>query len=204
MHISEGVLSAPVLLSGAVVAVAGTAIGLRKLDYDRLPQVAVLTSAFFVASLVHIPVGPSSVHLILNGLMGLLLGWVAFPAILVGLILQAVLFQYGGLTVLGVNVVVMALPAVVCHYGLGAAARSNMRYLSISASFVAGFGAILLSGLLTAAALVLTGESFWPVARLVLAAHVPVMVVEGVFVAVSVQFLKKVRPELLETIHAKR
>ena len=49
------------------------------------------TPAIFVASLVHVPVGPSSMHLVLNGLLGLLLGWAAFPAILVGLLLQAVL-----------------------------------------------------------------------------------------------------------------
>jgi cobalt/nickel transport system permease protein len=39
-----------------------------------------------VASLIHVPIGPSNAHLILNGLVGLLLGWGAFPAILVALI----------------------------------------------------------------------------------------------------------------------
>ncbi len=121
MHISEGVLSTPVLISGAALAVAGTTIGLKKMDYERIPQVAVLSAAFFIASLLHVPIGPSSVHLILNGLMGLLLGWVAFPAILVGLLLQAILFQYGGLTSLGVNTVTMALPAVICFFLLGPA-----------------------------------------------------------------------------------
>ena len=42
-------------------------------------------------------------HLILNGLLGMLLGWAAFPSIFVALMLQAILFQYGGITVLGVN-----------------------------------------------------------------------------------------------------
>ncbi|MBW1903093.1 MAG: energy-coupling factor ABC transporter permease, partial [Deltaproteobacteria bacterium] len=75
MHISEGVLSAPVLISCVVLAAAGTAVGLKKLDYERIPQVAVLSAAFFIVSLVHVPIGPSNVHLILNGLIGLLLGW---------------------------------------------------------------------------------------------------------------------------------
>ena len=57
MHISEGVLSTPVLLSGAALTVVGTAIGLKKMDYDRIPQVAVLSAAFFVASLIHVPIG---------------------------------------------------------------------------------------------------------------------------------------------------
>ena len=114
MHISEGVIAAPVLIAGAAGAVAGCAIGLKKLDMENTPKVAVLSSAFFVASLIHVPIGPTSVHLVLNGLVGFLLGWISFPALLVALLLQAVLFQFGGITTLGVNTVVMALPAVAC------------------------------------------------------------------------------------------
>ncbi|MGD8881735.1 MAG: energy-coupling factor ABC transporter permease, partial [Desulfobacterales bacterium] len=92
MHISEGVLSGPVLISGGALTAAGTAIGLKKLDYDRIAQAGILAAAFFVASLIHVPIGPANAHLILNGLVGLLLGWAAFPVILVALVLQAVLF----------------------------------------------------------------------------------------------------------------
>ena len=116
MHISEGVLSAPVLVTGAVLAAAGVAVGLKKMDYEKIPQVAVLSSAFFVASLIHVPIGPSSIHLIINGINGLLLGWLCFPSILVALSLQAILFQFGGITVLGINTVNMALPGVICYY----------------------------------------------------------------------------------------
>ena len=97
MHISEGVLSGPVLISGIAFAAAGTAIGLKKLDYERIPRAAILSASFFVASLIHVPVGPSSVHLILNGIVGLILGWGAFPVILVALTLQSMLFQFGGI-----------------------------------------------------------------------------------------------------------
>jgi len=78
MHIVDGALSAPVLAGGAALAVAGVAYGLRRMDYDRLPQVGVLSAAFFVASYIHLPLGFSSVHLILNGLIGLALGWPRF------------------------------------------------------------------------------------------------------------------------------
>ena len=88
MHISEGVLSGPVLVAGAAVAMAGAAAGLKKLELDRVAQAGMLSAAFFVASLIHVPVGPSSIHLILNGIVGLLLGWAAFPAILTALLLQ--------------------------------------------------------------------------------------------------------------------
>ena len=114
MHISEGILSGSVLISGAALAAVGTGIGLKKLDYDQIAEAGMLSAAFFVASLIHIPIGPANAHLILNGLVGILLGWAAFPAILVALILQAVLFQFGGITTLGVNTSIMALPAVFC------------------------------------------------------------------------------------------
>jgi len=79
MHISEGYLSATVLVSGSALAAVGTAIGLKKLDYDRIADAGMLTAVFFVASLVHVPIGPASAHLIMNGIIGLLLGWAAFP-----------------------------------------------------------------------------------------------------------------------------
>lgn len=203
MHISEGVLSPPVLACGAAVAVAGTAIGLKKLDYDRIPQVAVLSAAFFVASLVHVPIGPASVHLTLNGLMGIFLGWVAFPAILVGLILQAVLFQHGGLTTLGVNTVIMAFPAILCFHVFRTPIRSQKPLLSMGASFMCGFGAILLSGLILALALVFAGEHFAAVAKVAVIAHLPIMVIEGMIATLCVRFLKRVKPEILEVVYAR-
>jgi cobalt/nickel transport system permease protein len=197
MHISEGVLAAPVLLSGAVLAAAGTAVGLKKLKYDSAPRAAILASAFFLASLIHVPVGPSSVHLVLNGLLGVILGWAAFPAILIALALQAVLFQYGGLTSLGVNVFNMALPAVAAYYLFGAWIKSDRVRLSWTACFLAGAGAVLASGTLMGLSLFLSGESFLTAAKVIVAAHLPVMLIEGLVTAVCVQFLKKVRPEVL-------
>jgi cobalt/nickel transport system permease protein len=202
MHISEGVLSAPVLISGVVLAAAGAAVGFKKLDYGKIPQVAVLSAGFFIASLVHVPIGPANAHLILNGLMGLLLGWVAFPAILVGLLLQAILFQYGGLTSLGANTVIMAFPAVVCFYIFRPGVRSSKNGLSMSSAFLCGFVSVLLGSILAALALVFTGESFLGVAKIMVAAHFPIMVIEGIIVAACVKFLKKVKPEILEIIYA--
>lgn len=202
MHISEGVLSAPVLISGAALTVIGTAIGLKKMNYDRIPQVAIMSAAFFVASLVHVPIGPASVHLILNGLLGVLLGWAAFPAILIALALQGVLFQYGGLTSLGVNTFNMAMPAVVFYLVCGPLVRNTSPATAAAGSFLAGFGAVLLAGLFTGLSLFFTGESFLTAAQAIVAAHLPVMVVEGLVTLICVQFLKKVRPEVLYALKA--
>ena len=201
MHISEGILSAPVLVSGAALTVAGTAVGLKRLDYDRIPQVAILSAGFFVACLVHVPIGPASTHLILNGLMGLFLGWAAFPAILIGLVLQAVLFQFGGLTSLGVNTLNMALPAVICSCALRAGIKSESVTLSMATSFLCGSGAVLLGSLMLAASLVFTGEYFLVVAKIVVIAHLPVMVIEGLIATLCVRFLRRAKPEILEVVY---
>ncbi len=196
MHISEGVLSGPVLLSGGALAAAGTAIGLKKIDYDRIAQVGVLSAAFFVGSLIHVNIGPSSVHLILNGMVGLLLGWGAAPAILIALVLQSLLFQYGGITVLGVNTVIMALPAVICYYVCGPLIRKKTSIAAVGA-FAGGFLSVFLSAVLMAAALFFTEKNFWGVAAAVIMAHLPVMAIEGVISVFCISFLKKVHPAIL-------
>jgi cobalt/nickel transport system permease protein len=201
MHISEGVLSPGVLAAGAGLAAVGTAIGLKKMDYEAIPRVAILSAAFFVATLIHVPVGPVGLHLVLNGLMGLLLGWVAVPAILIALFLQALLFQFGGLTVLGVNTVIMALPAVVCFYLFRPWLRQQGSLTRVAA-FACGFAAIILSGLLVAVALMGTGQAFIRVAELAFLAHLPLMIIEGIITLMVFLFLKKVRPEMLEDIYA--
>jgi cobalt/nickel transport system permease protein len=198
MHISEGVLTAPVLGAGAVLTIAGLAVGLRKMDYEKLPEVGVLSSVFFVASLIHVPIGPSAAHLVLNGICGLLLGWLAFPAIFVGLALQAVLFGFGGLTTLGVNTFNMAFPAVLLGYCCGHFIKSPNRVVRAVAEFAAGAGAILLSGIMVAASLVLAlGESIDTAARLIVVAHLPVMAIEGIVTIFVVEFIRKVRPGML-------
>jgi cobalt/nickel transport system permease protein len=53
--------------------------------------VSLLPTTFCVASLIHVPIGPGNVHLILEGLMGIVLGWSCFPAILIALFLQSIL-----------------------------------------------------------------------------------------------------------------
>jgi cobalt/nickel transport system permease protein len=196
VHISEGILSGPVLLSGAALAALGTAIGLKKLDYEHIAKTGILSAAFFVSSLIHVPIGPSNAHLILNGLVGLLLGWTAFPAILVALVLQGALFQFGGITTLGVNTVIMALPAVLCWLVFRHLIPKGLK-TATAAAFVSGFLAVLCSGLLVAAALIFTEKNFWQVAGIIIATHIPVMIIEGIVTAICVTFLRKVRPEML-------
>jgi cobalt/nickel transport system permease protein len=193
VHIVDGVLSAPILIGGVSIAMTGVAIGLRSIEPDRIPQVGLMSAAFFVASLVHVPLGPSSMHLLLNGLAGIVLGWAVFPAALIALLLQAVFFGYGGLTVLGVNVVVMTLPAILCYYAFRPALG---RGAAFGWGAAAGAVSVALTCVAVGLALALSGGEFIPAAKLVLIAHVPVMFVEAVVTGAVVALLQKVRPDV--------
>jgi len=201
------VAAAGYVLSGAV-----TWCCLRKLQKTGeatkgVPKAALMTAAFFSASLIHIPLPIASIHLILNGLTGILLGIYAFPTILVGLFFQAVLFGHGGITTLGLNAAIMGLPALVAY----ACFRLGIRKEQIEHSavkigglgFMATFIAISLSVLLFAVVAIGTvpadfAEATREKAFLVLAlAHLPLMLGEGIITAVTVVFIHKVRPALL-------
>ncbi|WP_428924813.1 cobalt transporter CbiM [Marinibacterium sp. SX1] len=201
MHIVDGALSNPVVIGGAIAAVGGVAMGLRSLTLERIPATGMLSASFFVASLIHVPIGPSSVHLILNGLAGLVLGWAAFPALFVGLLLQTVFFGFGGLTVLGVNTVNIALPAVLVGLVLG---RLVARGSPLSGAIWGGIGgALAIAGTtaMVALSLALSGDEFLPAARLVFLAHLPVMVIEGLLTGCAVLLARKVKPELFTTFN---
>lgn len=192
-HIPDGIVAAPVLLAGAAIAVGGLALGLKRLTPERLPKVAVLSALFFVASLVHFPVGATSVHLLLGGLAGVILGWAAFPAIAVGLVLQAALFGFGGVVVLGVNIANIALPAVLA----GLVGRRLLARPALAGT-VAGAGAVALTALMVAVSLALSGKEFQVAGQALVFTYVPLMVVEAVFTAAVLGLLAKVKPEALE------
>ncbi len=197
MHISEGILTAPVWIGGYAVAGGIVAATLRKINQEEIPKISVITSVFFVASLIHIPLGPTSVHLIMIGLVGVVLGWAAFISIFLGLILQALLFQHGGITPLGANACMMGIPAL-CAYGVFSLhEKFSIKHSEAIFGAAAGALAIFLAGIFLAIFLALSGEEFYGVAVTALAAHIPVLIIEGVITGFTAAFLAKVKPEIL-------
>lgn len=200
MHISDGILSTTVITGGWVITIVIAMLSFwwrnREVDVvEEIPKFSVMTAAFFVASLIHIPLGPTSVHLIFNGLVGVILGPLAYVAMLVGLTLQAFLFQHGGVTTIGVNAMNVGIPALLCFYifkkGVGYGLSEKI-IGGISGGLAVFFTAILLS-----ISLLTTGEEFLGVAGVAATAHFPVMIIEGIVTASAVTYLAKVKPELL-------
>ncbi len=196
-HIPDGVLSIPVLLGGGGLAVAGLALGLRRLDDREIAETGILAAIFFVVSLVSIPIGPSTVHLLLGGLMGVVLGWRAFPAVFVGLLLQAVMFGFGGLTTLGVDTVNMALPGVLAatlaRPFLSADHPVRVAVLGGSVAAVAVAGTA--GGL--SLALALSASDYVPSAKVILVTYLPLAAIEAVITGAVLSFLARVKPEML-------
>lgn len=208
MHVPDGILPPPVTLGALALTAGVTALCARQIarrpDPRRdLPKAAMLSATFFAATLVHLPVPPVSVHLMLNGLTGVLLGWFAFPAILVALALQAVMFGHGGLTTLGVNALIQGLPALAAFGLVSALGRRRGPAAEFAVDFAAGAGAVALSVLLFAVLLLtnlparLDAATERHAIAILALAHVPAMLAEGLVVAATVRFLRRVRPEML-------
>ncbi len=198
MHVSDGVLSAPVWIGGYAAAATIIAATIKKIKVDNMPRVAVMTSAFFVASLIRVPLGPTSVHLVLSGLVGIILGPAAFISIFVGLVLQAFLFQHGGITTIGINAIMMGTPAFLAYEIFNL--RKNFSFEANEFIFgaLAGASGVLLGILILALTLVATGNEFMEMARYAALAHLPVIVLEAIITGFIASFLARVKPEILE------
>jgi cobalt/nickel transport system permease protein len=193
MHISEGVVSAPVLVAGWGIAAGGLALGLKKTKTEDLPRCAMVSAVLFLASLVHVPLGPSSIHLTLLGLAGILLGWSAIPALFIALLLQGLLFQFGGLLSLGVNTAVMGIAAL-SACGIY---RVFPKMLRFAAAFIAGFLAVITGSVLVVTSLSLSSMNLGTVAALIFAANLPLAAVEGIITGFIVIFLAKAYPRAI-------
>ena len=212
MHIPDGFLTPHICLAGYGLTGGLTWYSLRQIKGDRyiqanIPKASLLTAAFFVASLIHIPIPPTSVHLILNGLMGAVLGYYAFPAILIGLFFQAVMFQHGGMSTLGVNAIILGTPAIAAYHLFRQREHlsGKRQLLTKILSFAAGAGALLLSATMFAILLVthispdMDANAERTAILFSLGSYAIQAVIEGVFSVMLISFLEQVKPELLKS-----
>lgn len=212
MHIPDGFIPPNICLAGYAITGGLTWYSLKQINRDRytqanIPKASLLTAAFFVTSLIRIPIPPSSIHLILNGMMGAVLGYYGFLGILIGLFFQAVMFQHGGLSTLGVNAVIMGLPAIAAYhiFRLRDKFSGNRQMATSILAFAAGAGALLLSATIFVVLLVTTisgdldADTERKAIYLSLISYIIQAAIEGVFTVTLISFLNKVKPELLKS-----
>lgn len=199
VHLLDGFLPLSWCFVGYALAIALAVLASWRLHERDIPRIALATAAFFVASSIHIKIPPSSVHLVLNGLVGVMLGTRAGLALLIGLFLQAILIGHGGFTTLGINAVLQAVPAVI----VGGIFRALSARRSRTVSELAVWGGVLSSSAVMATVLLQSGllwladdEGVMP-ALLWTGLHAPVALIEGIVGGFLVHFLMRVKPELL-------
>lgn len=124
MHIPDGFLDAKTWVTTGVLSAGTLAYALRRtrqtLQDRQVPAMGVMAAFIFAAQMVNFPiVGGTSGHLIGAVLAAVTLGpWSASIVMAVILILQSLLFQDGGLTALGANILNMGVIAVFAGYGV--------------------------------------------------------------------------------------
>lgn len=199
VHISDGILAPATLALGFLGAALLLVPALVRVREEEVSRIALLTAAFFVSSSIHVKVGATSIHLLLNALVGIVLGRRAPLAIAIGLVLQAVLLAHGGVTTLGVNATVIAVPALLARPLFGALAGPNPSPRRAAwAGGVTGWLTVVVTATLDAAVLIVGGVEDWTIiAAPQFAIYLVLGVIEGLILGVTAGFLVRVRPEML-------
>jgi cobalt/nickel transport system permease protein len=198
MHIADGVLSTPVAGITAAAAAATLVYSVAGMKEEEIPKTSLMAGVFFAVSLISIPVGPSSIHPLFAGLLGVILGRRAPLAIFVGLLLQAVLFQHGGLTTLGANTLMLALPALLSY-------RLFYQMTNRSVLFrgaLVGGASVMVTVIILIVLLILTdprfGEGMFSVINILVVGHLPLVAIEAVVTGSALQLISNAKPEILE------
>lgn len=210
MHIPDGFVPPSICITGYAITGGVTWYSLQQIKKDsnpqqKIPRASLFTAAFFVASLIHIPLPPASIHLVLNGLMGAILGYYAFLAILIGLFFQTIMFQHGGLSTLGINAVIMGIPALFAYhiFRLNHQNKNRKKIITQILAFCAGAGSLILSATLFTVIIItnissdLDAQTEINAIYLSLISYVIQAIIEGVFTMMLISFLEQVKPEIL-------
>jgi cobalt/nickel transport system permease protein len=196
MHISDGVLGLEVTVVVSAISFIALAKALRDLKNEDISLTAVASAMFFIASFIHIPFGLTQIHLILLGVIGVLISWSAFVAIFVALLLQALLLGYGGVVSIGVNLFIMAMPAVIVHYiyncDLAKRLSDKVRF------FLVGFSGTFFATLFITMILYFAKDEYNYVAYTVFGVNIITMIIEGIVSMFLLLFIKKVYPKVLK------
>lgn len=208
MHLPDGFLSAPVSLVTWLLAIALIVSSLNRTQAElkdrTVPLMGVCAAFIFAAQMINFPIpGGTSGHLLGGTLAGILLGpWAGSLVMTVVFIVQALLFQDGGLTVLGANIFNMGLIGTFGGYYLYKALRmlfgfNRWRGMAI-ATGVTAWASVVIGSLACAIQLAWSGTVPWAVALpAMLSWHLVIGVGEALITLVTVSYIWRVRPDLL-------
>lgn len=208
LHIPDGFLSLPISLVTWLIAIGLIAISLNRVQADykerTVPVMGVCAAFIFAAQMINFPIpGGTSGHLLGGTLAGVLLGpWAGSLVMTVVFIVQAVLFQDGGLTVLGANIVNMGLIGTFGGYYLyralrKALGRDTSRGILVGTAIAAWFS-VFIAALMTALQLALSGTVPLGVALSAMAFwHFMIGIGEAVITVIAVSFVLRTRPDLI-------
>lgn len=195
MHLADGVLSTSVVAATSAVAVAGVAIGIKGIEDEDIPKISLMSATFFGVSLISIPVPPTSVHPLLCGLIGILLGRRLALAFLPALLLQALLFRHGGLTTVGANTILLAIPGYLSYLLFR---HLPIKNITLRGGLVGGLSVVITVAVLVVL-LAITDPRFaqgdCSVAKIVAVGHLPLVAIEGIVTGFAVRFMEKHKPD---------
>lgn len=199
MHIPDGFLSTPVWATLDVVSAPAVAWVARRAQRDtqdhRIPLLGVMGAFVFAAQMINFPVGPgTSGHLVGGALLAVVLGPAAASLVLTAiLILQALIFQDGGVLALGANVFNMALAGVVAAYLPYRlwADGSRSRAIFAAGAFSVMTSACLALGQLLMSGVPMPGGVLWASLGLFLVSAL----MEGAITVAAVRAIERLNPE---------
>lgn len=207
-HIPDGFLSAPVVAGTAVLSAASLAVAARRsrrrLAEREAPLLGALTAFVFAAQMLNFPLGAgTSAHLLGGVLVATLVGPWSGMLVMFGVVLiQALLFQDGGIAALGAN----ALNLAVIGAGGGfllyrwALALLGDGRRAVAAA-LAAFGSTVAVGVAVALELSLSGVvPLGPALLIVGGAHLLVGSGEAILTGSIITLVIRARPDLVAAI----
>jgi cobalt/nickel transport system permease protein len=209
MHIPDGFINAPTSLIGGVVAAGLIVVSVRKaaatLDDRQIPLAGLVAAFIFAMQMLNFPVaGGTSGHLLGGLLAAVLVGpWVGSLAMSVVFIVQALVFADGGLTALGLNIILMGYTTCFGGYGIFLLIRKLLpkrRSSVVAASAIAAWCGVVLASLVFTLYYAVGGTggaSVSTVAVAMIGVHMLIGIGEAVITALTVGAVLSTRPDLV-------
>ena len=204
LHIPDGFLSLIVSVICWVITalVIGAAISRtnRSLGEKQIPLMGVMAAFIFAAQMINFPVaGGTSGHLLGGALAAIVLGpWSAMLVMTSVIAVQALLFQDGGLLVMGANIMNMGLVTAAIGYGLYRSVAGRSRTVKLGVAGFAAWLSVMAGALLTALQLWLSGTSQLSIViPAMLGVHTLIGLGEALITVSALAFIMQTRPDLL-------